>query len=310
MPDPADGAPAVDDAQVRDGRSSPWCFQTHAALDLIRASFDGPKRSTALAVYVCLTEAANRSGGAAARGGFTASRADIAAAAGISVDTLDRYAAEFSRVGLITVERRRHQGVNLPNRWVLADPSPPPVPPLAARVRPGGSRVGAAQVLKKKPLAKKGETTSPLGEGPPGPGAPGPDIEVPPPLTLVEERNLGWDAIAEVCGIDPASPRSGLVAVSLNGARGQVGIRHLFWREVYRWADAHGEMERLSAITAERFEEALAQGILKKAELYRQRLPGATLTPTALRAWWLDLEKTPHAGGGGLTPDEIAAFEA
>lgn len=301
MPDSAD---AVPEEQVRDGRRAPFCFQTHAALALIRENFTGAKRTTALAVYLSLTEAANRSGGAAARDGFLASRPDIAEAVGISVDTLDRYAADLVKAGLLEVERRRFEGVNLPNRWVLVDP--PPVPPVAAWVRPGGGRVGAAQVLKKEPLAKKGETTSPSAAG-----APVPEVDVPPPLVKVAGRNLGWDALAEVCGIDPASPRAGQIAVALNGARGGVGIRHLCWREVFRWSEEHeGGVEELAKLadSPERFEVSLARNIRRKAELYLKQLSGATLTPTALRDWWLDLEKMPRPGGG-MSPEEIARFD-
>lgn len=117
--------------QVSDGRRSPFCYQTHDALDAIRSFYSNPvhpygygKLSTALAVYVCLTESANRHGGDAARNGFVASRKEIAELAGISVDGLDRYIATLVGVGLVEVTKEVVGKANLPNRWRLVD-SPP-----------------------------------------------------------------------------------------------------------------------------------------------------------------------------------------
>lgn len=127
-------------AALQDRRRPAFCFQTHEALDLIREHFEGARLTTALAVYLGLTEAANRSGGAEARDGFRATRKEIAARVGLSVDTLDRYAREFEEIGLIEVERKTAGTVNLPNVWVLNDSPAPPsrtgAATPAARVRP------------------------------------------------------------------------------------------------------------------------------------------------------------------------------
>jgi hypothetical protein len=297
-----------DPGQVEDRRLPPFCYQTHAALAAIRAAaaFAGAKRTTALAIYVTLTEAANRAGGVRAREeGFAATRPDIAASAGISVDTLDRYVSELVKIGLVGVHRRRVDGVNLPNRWALLEPGP--VPPVAAPVRPGGGRAGAAQERKEESYGKKG-TTSPPG------AAPATAVDSgPPPVALIDRRNLPLDALLEVCGVDPASPRVGQAVAALNGsARGsQVGIRDLFWREACRWAAEHDQEDRLADLREdpERFAVALERAIRRKAQLYRQKLRGATMSPTALRDWWLDLEQSAAgAGSGGLSPDEIANF--
>lgn len=290
---------------VSDGRSAPFCFQTHSALDVLRDHFQGTKRVTALAVYVALTEAANRRGGASARDGFTATRADIAEAAGVSADTLDRYASDLAKIGLLAIERRRVEGVNLPNIWRLLEPVP--VPPLAAPVRPGGGRVGAA--LKAKKETKGLEKT-------PGGGAPDPevdsvlDVEKPPPIRKIDGRNLPLDALAEECGLDPDSPRYRQAVAALNGDVGTVGIKHLFWREAYRWGEENDQLDRLAEVQAdpERWANTLERGIHRKAALYRERMPGATLSPTALRDWWLDLEQAPATGNGGLSPAEMANF--
>jgi hypothetical protein len=298
MTETADGA-------VRDERRTPFCYQTHDALDVLRATFDGNRRATALAIYLCLTEAANRSGGAAARDGFTAARKEVADAAGVSADTLDRYVAEMEAAGILRRDRRRVEGVNLPNVWVLVEPGQ--VPPVAAPVRPGGSRAGAAQGLKKElPKSEEGETSSPF-------VAPGP-----PPLVKVDGRNLGMDALAEECGIIDGDPRYGEVVAAINGKRGPTaapGIRVLFWGECQRYAQTRvmAEPDLAAEIAAriarlheapEQFERALERAVHSKAARYRETLAGAILTPGALQKWWVSLEQMRPARGG-LTPEEI-----
>lgn len=106
---------------VVDERRPAFCYQTHEALDLIRKHFESNRRQTALAIYLVLTETANRLGGERARRGFSAARSEIAESAGVSVRTLDRYVGDFERFGLIAVERTKVGNVNLPNRWKLLD---------------------------------------------------------------------------------------------------------------------------------------------------------------------------------------------
>lgn len=113
-----------DVSQVDEGRRPPFCFQTHDALDLIRRSFEPRSIATALAIYLCLTEAANRLGGVEARSGFVAARKEIARSAGVSLDTLDRYVSKLAEIGLIEVIRETVGSVNLPNRWSLRDTPP------------------------------------------------------------------------------------------------------------------------------------------------------------------------------------------
>jgi hypothetical protein len=299
MTEASDGA-----APVQDGRRPPFCYQTHDALAVIREHFTGAKLTTALAIYLSMTEAANRAGGAEARAGFRATRNEIASAAGISADTLDRYVSTFTKVGLIEARRESVGKVHMPNVWVLLDPSP--VPPLAAPVRGGGSRTGAAQGLRRKATAE-GEPTAPSG-GTDGDATV--DPEKPPSVVHIDGRNLPLDALADLCGVDEDSPRYGQAVAALNGRRGQVGIRHLFWKEIHRWATEHGELDRLAGLydDPEQFARALEKGIKRKASLYRSTMPGATLTPTALRDWWLDLERQPARRDGGLTPEEMERF--
>lgn len=167
---------------IADDRRAPFCYQTHDALAAIRSRFTGGKRSTAIAVYVVLTETANALGGEEARNGFQASRTSIAREVGCSVDTLDRYVAVFVEIGLLAVERQRIEGANLPNRWRLLDappsrthaatpsrthaaqgleeprskePSPPEVPPGEELEYPGSIAIAAvveAWSMRSPPL--------------------------------------------------------------------------------------------------------------------------------------------------------------
>lgn len=306
--------PETPDGHVLDRRRAPFCFQTHDALETLRDSgmFAGARLTTALAVYLVLTEAANRIGGAGARNGFTATRPELADLAGISVDTLDRYVADFVKVGLVEVVRRRVEGVNLPNQWVLSEPAP--VPPGGRTGAARGSRVGAAQVLKKTSKGKKG-SSSPSG------GAPGHDLErraydpeVPPPVVLVDGQNLPLNALAEALGVKAASPRYKEVIAALNGSRGQEGIRHLFWRELVEYVETNKpeERERLNDVAAdgEAFAKMLVARIPQKIRQYHQKMPGAILSPSALHRHWLDLAHAPIPGQDqtdlrGLSTEEI-----
>ena len=132
MPDPSDVPPLVEEQRL-----PPFCYQTRAALDVIRGEFSGTKRATALAVYVALTDLAARRHYNGGRNGYTAGRRELAAAAGVGIDTLDRYVKSLERIGLLNVLRAKVGESNLPNRWALVEPSPAggsrsPGPPLAA----------------------------------------------------------------------------------------------------------------------------------------------------------------------------------
>lgn len=146
---------------ISDDRRPPFCFQTHDALDAIRERYAGAKRTTALAIYLALTETANRYGGAAARENFRASRKEIGDRAGVSVDTLDRYVAEFVEVGILIVLRERVGAANLPNRWSLVTLERTGAPPSRTGAATDGvapSRTGAAQVPRTD-LERKETTT-------------------------------------------------------------------------------------------------------------------------------------------------------
>lgn len=130
-----------------------------------------------------------------------------------------------------------------------------------------------------------------------------------PGVVLIGGRNLPLDALVAACAIDGASPRMELAAIALNGQKGKDGIRDLWWVEATRYAEATDQVDRLRELTAEEVEHALAAAVTRKAAIYRQKMPGAILSPKALRDWWLDVTQTPAAAAGGMTADEIASFD-
>jgi DNA-binding transcriptional ArsR family regulator len=243
---------------VSDVRRPPFCYQTHAALDLIRAHVPGARRAAVLGVYLTLTERANREGGAGARDGFTAARKELADAAGVSPATLDRHVATLEKAGVIAVERRREGKSHLPNRWVLIDPQPASLAPPSTDFEERG--VAPKSVHKDLEEERR-------------PKERGLELPAPPKRVLVEGRDLGFDALADACNVDPRNRRR---TAELAGALKE--IRGYVW-------DERQDLER-----GEPFEAHLAAEIGRRSALYRERLPGATLTPSALAKWWHDVD--------------------
>jgi hypothetical protein len=105
---------------VRDTRHAPFCWQAKPALAALRAFYDGERlkqRSTAIAVYVALTEAASNQH---QQGEVAVIHLAIAEATGTSRSTVKRYLSEFEDIGLIAIERRKVEGgANLPNLYYL-----------------------------------------------------------------------------------------------------------------------------------------------------------------------------------------------
>lgn len=108
---------------VRDLRNAGWCWQEKAALDVLRAYYDGERlkqRSTALAIYLILTEIASNQ--------RTPEQAEATHRAiwemtGTSASTVKRYLGEFETLGLVAVERRKIAGdISLPNVYALLSP--------------------------------------------------------------------------------------------------------------------------------------------------------------------------------------------
>jgi hypothetical protein len=230
----------------------------------------------------------------------------IAAAAGCSVTALKGYVSELRNAGWLET-RRKARG--RPQTYVIH---------ASPREAESGSRNGShkaenAPRVRRNTTHSRGHVPSPADLDPDGetsslPGGP-------PSIVKVDGRNLPLDALADVCGISPRSPRFVQCVTALNGrihkTTGEVlavGITHLYWDEISAWAVEHDQTERLAALDAEHYSESLARSVRQKAERFRARMPGAEMSPSALRDWWLDLERTPAGAGqrrGGMTPDEI-----
>jgi hypothetical protein len=119
---------------IHDERRSPFCWQEHAAVELIRRSFSGAELKTALAVYLALTYVASNRHAQGGRDGFAAGRKEVAAIAGIKPETFDKTAVVLAGVGLIEKRPRTDEfGRDMSPLWVL--------PPGDARAGtpPGGS---------------------------------------------------------------------------------------------------------------------------------------------------------------------------
>lgn len=237
---------------------------------------------------------------------------DLAITCACSITSLKGYVAELRKAGWVTTTRAAR------GRPQLYTMHPSPVVPAPARGSESGPRNGSRG---SESGSRVGQNLAHSRARDPLPDL-RPDVEPtvqlhgdPPPIVLVDGRNLPLDALADECGIDPDSPRLRQAVAALNGARGKDGIKHLFWREACRWVEEHAQdapdaAERFAALREdpEKFAAALERGIRRKASLYRERLPGATLTPTALLSWWLDVERQPGRSDGAMTPDEMRRY--
>lgn len=101
---------------VCDRRRLPFVMVTKAALEVIRAGFDGRRGPVALAIYVALVECAND----ARSDSFAVLRRDLAGMGMVELKALERYVPELERLGLVRVESGKQQGA--PNVWTLTDP--------------------------------------------------------------------------------------------------------------------------------------------------------------------------------------------
>lgn len=83
---------------------APFCYQTLDALAALREAFSGRELTTALAIYVGLTELANEKRHAGGRSGFKAEQKDVAAYSGASVRTISDYAPRLVAAGVLELE--------------------------------------------------------------------------------------------------------------------------------------------------------------------------------------------------------------
>ena len=97
-----------------------WCWQDKDTLELIRANFKGQRLTTALAVYLSLTELASNQG----VDEFTSYFSQIAKLSGKSIPTIKSYSNQFISIGILGKKNRRvDDKTNLSNQWSLLTPS-------------------------------------------------------------------------------------------------------------------------------------------------------------------------------------------
>lgn len=306
---------------VVDQRRQPFCYQTHAALDLIRASFEGSKRSVAIAIYVALTETANREGGAAARDGFQARRDVVAEHAGVSLATLDRYMPRFIEIGLVEVLKRKAGAFNLPNVWTLIDPQSEAPGRTGSPGKPHSAPPRARSSSEAKKTSKEGEIYSQatLIEVDSEPSLevaetlvaqPLDAMPLPPAVLRIEGRDLPFDALADACGLERRDPAYASIVNVLKGVTSEkggktpvMGIYEIAWNEVVEQVPY--EIVKEMQIEPAKWQQLLAQIIRYKARLYHERMPGAILTPKALRDWWMRLEHFDKITGT-MSPESFA----
>lgn len=120
------------------------------------------------------------------------------------------------------------------------------------------------------------------------------EVVTAPKLVRIDGRDLAFDALAAVCGVDPSGNRAREVATALNGSpRGMTGIRTLVARDMALPRGGGGDL-----LQGEQFERTVASLIMQAAERYRARFgPDVTMTPMALAKWWTDLSHWPYTSG-------------
>jgi hypothetical protein len=118
--------------ELRDARRAPFFYVTVETAKVLRANFSGKRLTTARAIYDALAEVANE----ARSREFEAGRQYVARYAGVTDRTLDFYAREFAKIGLLELEPRRDGAVNLPNVWRLVEPSAGVAKPLRGVAKP------------------------------------------------------------------------------------------------------------------------------------------------------------------------------
>ena len=101
-------------------QSRRWCWQDKDILDLIRKNFNGQRLTTALAVYLSLTELASNQG----LDEFPAYFSQIAKLSGKSIPTIKIYSNQFITIGILNKKNRKvDEKTNLSNQWSLLTPS-------------------------------------------------------------------------------------------------------------------------------------------------------------------------------------------
>ncbi len=101
-------------------QSRRWCWQDKDTIELIRKNFKGQRLTTALAIYLTLTELASNQG----TDEFSAYYSQITTFSGKSFSTVRNYCSEFIKLGITDKKNKKvNDKTNLANQWSLLAPS-------------------------------------------------------------------------------------------------------------------------------------------------------------------------------------------
>ncbi len=132
-------------------QSRRWCWQDKDILDLIRENFKGQRLTTALAVYLSLTELASNQG----LDEFVAYFSQIAKLSGKSIPTIKSYANQFIQIGVLDKKNRKvDDKTNLSNQWSLLTHSVNNNYPTSANNNYQTSAKDSYQLLEENELEK------------------------------------------------------------------------------------------------------------------------------------------------------------
>ena len=243
----------------------------------------------------------------------------IAARVGITPRSLIRHLDLLRELGYVRTERPSRRDALVYRIYAHPKPAEQADPDTTDVAAIGDASTDTAvstpeALYARAPSGKELEEKQPSNEGALRAGI---DWELagdPPPLARdMNGHATALEALAEVSGILPASPRYSEAAAALHGRRtnldSQPGINRLYWLSVAVTHDLSlREVRARAEANPGRYHAALAAEVRRKAALYRQRLPGATLTPTALARWWTDLDGPAPPMGRGLSAAEIEAL--
>lgn len=227
-------------------------------------------------------------------------RKKIAARLRCSPSTMDVAMKELRLLGAVTVEAQRADAGGLTSNLYTLHIAP----------ETGARSTGAsADGCTGGSVEKRNESLKAREEGAKAPSQAVSNSEHtndPPPIPKLGGQNEPLNKLMDVCGIDAGNRQRVKWAIAaLNGRGATQGIVHLFWLEASRWCDEHEQPGAIDELRddAVRYSNALVNAIDRKAQMYRDAMGGAHLTPTALRDWWLDLERKQRSGGGMTRSD-------
>lgn len=186
----------------------------------------------------------------------------IAETLGVAASTLKTYISELRAAGWVETRRASRRR---PSLYVIRDERE--------------SRISADSTPRVSRIPDDSDGLSLVGpdrgrrERPNG-------LSAAPPFTKVDGRNLAWDALVRACSLDARNrAQRGRLAAALRDIRR------------YAWDDLTPSAR--DVLDAAEFERFVAAEVERRARLYRERMPRATLTPTALSAWWHQVEVAP-----------------